>query len=107
MRNSPGVLASGVALSPGVGAAADKAYAVVVKALDNPSFDLVRDDLPAKYLALKEDRSHAQVGQRSYEMGYRAMFVMHDPVNGKTVAPTVYAGLGTCPAETVETCPKK
>lgn len=51
--------------------------------------------------------SFAQLGRRPSEMGYRAMFVMHDPVNGKPVAPTVYTGLGTCIAETVDTCLKK
>ena len=45
MRNSLGALALGITLSlgPGSAGAADKTYAVVVKAMDNPFFDLVRD----------------------------------------------------------------
>ncbi|GHD60003.1 sugar ABC transporter substrate-binding protein [Thalassobaculum fulvum] len=68
---------------------------------------MVADTLPPQIQALKEGRSHVQVGQRPFEMGYRAMFVMNDLVGGKTVAPTVYTGLDTCTAETADTCLKK
>lgn len=116
MRSSLGLLALGIALSLGVGAAgaADKTHAVVVKAMDNPFLDPVRDgcrkataEIAGAECLYVGPSSHAQVGQRPFEMGYRAMFVMHDLVNGKAVAPTVYTGLDTCTAETVDTCLKK
>lgn len=68
---------------------------------------MVADTLPPQIQALKEGRSQVQIGQRPFEMGYRAMFVMHDLANGKSVAPTVYTGLDTCTAATADTCLKK
>lgn len=68
---------------------------------------MVADTLPPQIQALKEGRSHVQVGQRPFEMGYRAMFVMHDLASGKKVEPTIYTGLDTCTAATADTCLKK
>ena len=68
---------------------------------------MVADTLPPQIQALKEGRSHVQVGQRPFEMGYRAMFVMHDLAGGKKVEPTIYTGLDTCTAATADTCLKK
>ena len=44
------------------------------------------DTLPPQMDALKAGRSHVQVGQRPFEMGYRAPVVMIELINGKTVA---------------------
>ena len=68
---------------------------------------MVADTLPPQIQALKEGRSHVQVGQRPFEMGYRAMFVLHDLASGKKVEPAVYTGLDTCTAATADTCLKK
>jgi ribose transport system substrate-binding protein len=54
--------------------------------------------------ALKAGRSHVQVGQRPFEMGYRAPSVMIDILNGKTVDPIIYTGLDECTADNAETC---
>ena len=41
------------------------------------------DTLPPQIEALKAGRSHAQIGQRPFEMGYRAPSVMIDLIEGK------------------------
>ena len=43
------------------------------------------DTLPPQIEALKAGRSHVQVGQRPFEMGYRAPTVMIDLIDGKHV----------------------
>jgi ribose transport system substrate-binding protein len=68
---------------------------------------VVADTLPPQIEALKQGRSDAQVGQRPFEMGYRAPFVMRDMVEGKTVEPIYYTGLDECTPENVATCLKK
>jgi ribose transport system substrate-binding protein len=62
------------------------------------------DTLPPQMEALKAGRSHVQVGQRPFEMGYRAPSVMLDLIEGKPVDPVIYTGLDECMQETVESC---
>jgi len=62
------------------------------------------DTLPPQMEALKAGRSHVQVGQRPFEMGYRAPSVMIDMLNGKAVDPIIYTGLDECTADNAETC---
>jgi ribose transport system substrate-binding protein len=62
------------------------------------------DTLPPQLEALKAGRSHAQVGQRPFEMGYKAPSVMLDLINGKTVESVIYTGLDECTQETAATC---
>lgn len=62
------------------------------------------DTLPPQMEALKAGRSHVQVGQRPFEMGYRAPSVMIDMLNGKTVDPIIYTGLDECTSDNAETC---
>jgi ribose transport system substrate-binding protein len=68
---------------------------------------VVADTLPPQIEALKQGRSDAQVGQRPFEMGYRAPFVMRDMVEGKKVEPIYYTGLDECTPDNVATCLKK
>jgi ribose transport system substrate-binding protein len=68
---------------------------------------VVADTLPPQIEALKQGRSDAQVGQRPFEMGYRAPFVMRDMVEGKKVDPIYYTGLDECTPDNVATCLKK
>lgn len=68
---------------------------------------VVADTLPPQIEALKQGRSDAQVGQRPFEMGYRAPFVMRDMVEGKKVEPIYYTGLDECTPADVATCLKK
>lgn len=62
------------------------------------------DTLPPQMDALKAGRSHVQVGQRPFEMGYRAPSVMIELIEGKAVEPIIYTGLDECTQETAETC---
>lgn len=62
------------------------------------------DTLPPQMEALKAGRSHVQVGQRPFEMGYRAPTVMIDLIEGKTVDPIIYTGLDECTQENAATC---
>jgi ribose transport system substrate-binding protein len=62
------------------------------------------DTLPPQMEALKAGQSHVQVGQRPFEMGYRAPGVMLDLIAGKAVDPVIYTGLDECTQETAATC---
>jgi ribose transport system substrate-binding protein len=67
---------------------------------------VVSDTLPPQIQALKEGRSHAQVGQRPFEMGYKAMYVLKDIIDGKSVSGDIYTGLDECLPSTADTCLK-
>jgi ribose transport system substrate-binding protein len=56
------------------------------------------DTLPPQTKAFREGRSHAQVGQRPFEMGYRAPDVMIQLINGESVDDPLYTGLDICNA---------
>jgi len=62
------------------------------------------DTLPPQMEALKAGRSHVQVGQRPFEMGYRAPTVMIDLINGKTVEPIIFTGLDECTQANADAC---
>jgi ribose transport system substrate-binding protein len=62
------------------------------------------DTLPPQMEALKAGRSHVQVGQRPFEMGYRAPDVMIDLIEGRPVDPVIYTGLDECTQENAEDC---
>jgi ribose transport system substrate-binding protein len=49
----------------------------------------------------------ALVGQRPFEMGYRAPSVMIDLIEGKKVEDPVFTGLDECTKDTVDTCIQK
>ena len=54
--------------------------------------------------ALKAGRSHVQIGQRPFEMGYRAPSVMIDLIDGKKVSDPLFTGLDECTPESADTC---
>jgi ribose transport system substrate-binding protein len=56
---------------------------------------------------LKDGLSDGQVGQRPFEMGYRAMYVLNDLVNGKTVPDPITIGLDVCTPENADSCKQK
>jgi ribose transport system substrate-binding protein len=62
------------------------------------------DTLPPQIAALKAGRSHVQVGQRPFEMGYKAPSVMIDLIEGKKVADPLFTGLDECTTENVDNC---
>ena len=55
----------------------------------------------------KEGLVTALVGQRPFEMGYKAPAVMIDLIEGKAVADPVFTGLDECTKDTVDTCIQK
>ena len=65
------------------------------------------DTLPPQLDALKAGRSHAQIGQRPFEMGFRAPTVLIDLINGKKVADPLYTGLDECVPTNLDKCPAK
>jgi len=54
------------------------------------------DTLPPQTQAFRDGRSHAQVGQRPFEMGLRAPDVMLQLINGEEVEDPLYTGLDVC-----------
>ena len=65
------------------------------------------DTLPPQLDALKAGRSHAQIGQRPFEMGHRAPAVLIDLIQGKKVADPLYTGLDECVPTNLDKCPAK
>lgn len=65
------------------------------------------DTLPPQLDALKGGRSHAQIGQRPFEMGYRAPTVLIDLINKKKVTDPMYTGLDECTPANLGKCPAK
>jgi len=62
------------------------------------------DTLPPQIDALKAGRSHAQIGQRPFEMGYKAPGVMIEMIKGMPTDGTLYTGLDECTPENVDNC---
>jgi ribose transport system substrate-binding protein len=54
------------------------------------------DTLPPQTQAFRDGRSHAQVGQRPFEMGYKSPDVMIRLINGEAVEDPMYTGLDVC-----------
>jgi ribose transport system substrate-binding protein len=65
------------------------------------------ETLPMQMDDLKAGLSHGQVGQRPFEMGYKAIYLLNDLTQGKTVSDPVTIGLDVCTPETIDTCKKK
>ena len=87
----------------------DNAYRQAVEPyksrLDDGSLSIiVADTLPMQMSQLKDGLSKGQVGQRPFEMGYRAMFVLKDIVEGKSVADPIYTGLDVCTPDNATSC---
>ena len=65
---------------------------------------VVADTLPMQMALLRDGLSHAQIGQRPFEMGYRSIFVLHELAAGRAVADPIYTGIDLCLPETADTC---
>lgn len=83
---------------------APQAYAQVTdqvmdKLKSNELIIIAGDTLPPQTKAFREGRSHAQVGQRPFEMGLRAPDVMIQLLNGETVDDPLFTGLDVCNTE--------
>jgi len=64
------------------------------------------DTLAMQMDLLREGLSHAQVGQRPFEMGYRAMQILRDLATPGSAPPPdpVHTGVDVCLPETADTC---
>jgi ribose transport system substrate-binding protein len=65
---------------------------------------IVADTLPMQMEQLKDGLSVGQVGQRPFEMGYKAMYIMKDLAEGKSVEDPIYTGLDVCTKANVDNC---
>ena len=62
------------------------------------------DTLPPQIQAFKEGRSHAQIGQRPYQMGNEAPDVLIKLIGGETVEDPIFTGLDPCNLEDAGIC---
>jgi len=77
-------------------------------ALASNAFSIVAADTIGDEVAIaKEGLVTALVGQRPFEMGYKAPGVMLDLINGKKVDDPVFTGLDECTKDTADTCIQK
>ncbi|MEW9805546.1 substrate-binding domain-containing protein [Mesorhizobium marinum] len=65
------------------------------------------DTIGEEVAIAKEGLVTALVGQRPFEMGYKAPTVMIDLIEGKEVADPVFTGLDECTKDTADTCIQK
>ncbi|MEZ5823759.1 MAG: substrate-binding domain-containing protein [Geminicoccaceae bacterium] len=66
---------------------------------------VVADTLPVQMDLMKEGLSLGQVGQRPFEMGYKAMYFLRDMIKeNKNLDDSTYTGLDVCTPETADTC---
>ena len=65
------------------------------------------DTLPPQLDALKAGRSHAQIGQRPFEMDDRAPSVLIDLINKKKVQDPLFTGLDECTPANLGKCPAR
>ncbi|MDE0111840.1 MAG: sugar-binding protein [Albidovulum sp.] len=65
---------------------------------------IVADTLPMQMEQLSDGLSKGQVGQRPFEMGYKAMFIMKELIAGNDVEDPIYTGLDVCTAENADSC---
>ncbi len=65
------------------------------------------DTIGEEVAIAKEGLVTALVGQRPFEMGYKAPAVMIDLISGKAVEDPVFTGLDECTKDTADTCIQK
>ena len=87
----------------------DNAYRQAVEPykakMDDGSLSIiVADTLPMQMEQLADGLSMGQVGQRPFEMGYKAMFILKDLVDGKSVEDPIYTGLDVCTTTNAKDC---
>lgn len=65
---------------------------------------VVADTLPMQLEQTRDGLGNGLVGQRPYEMGYKAMYILKDIVEGKSVDDPIYTGLDVCNNDNIDTC---
>ncbi|MBF2760702.1 MAG: sugar-binding protein [Ectothiorhodospiraceae bacterium AqS1] len=87
----------------------DNAYRQAAKPykskLDEGSLSiLVADTLPMQIEQTKDGLGNGLVGQRPFEMGYRAMYVLKEIAEGMSVEDPIYTGLDVCDNDNIDNC---
>ena len=65
---------------------------------------VVADTLPMQLEQTKDGLGNGLVGQRPFEMGYKAMYVLKEIAEGKSVEDPIFTGLDVCDNDNVDTC---
>jgi ribose transport system substrate-binding protein len=65
---------------------------------------IAADTLPMQMELLRDGLSHGQVGQRPYEMGYRAMYALRDLAQGRPLPDPLHTGIDVCLPENADRC---
>ena len=71
---------------------------------------VIADTLPMQMDDLAAGRTHGQVGQQPYNMGYKAMYVLKDIIDGNALTfdnpsnNAIYTGLDVCMKPNIESC---
>ncbi len=65
---------------------------------------VVADTLPMQLEQTRDGLGNGLVGQRPFEMGYKAMFILKDIVEGNQVEDPIYTGLDVCTNDNIDTC---
>jgi len=65
---------------------------------------VVADTLPMQLEQTKDGLGNGLVGQRPFEMGYQAMFILKDIVEGEEVEDPIYTGLDVCNNDNIDSC---
>ena len=65
---------------------------------------VVADTLPMQLEQTADGLGNGLVGQRPFEMGYKAMFVLKDIAEGKNVDDPIFTGLDVCDNSNIDTC---
>jgi len=77
------------------------------KIASNEFYIAAADTIGDEIAIAREGLVNVLVGQRPFEMGYKAPSVMIDLIEGKPVDDPVFTGLDECTKETVDTCIQK
>jgi len=70
----------------------------------NKTVIVIADTLPVQLEQLKEGFSRANVGQSPFGMGFKAMTILQQIVNGEDVPEFNFTALPVCTAENADTC---
>lgn len=62
------------------------------------------DTLPMQMEILRDGLSHGQVGQRPFDMGYRAIYVLRDLTEGRSVPSPIHTGIDVCSQQNAPHC---
>ena len=65
---------------------------------------VIADTLPDQMRLLREGWSHANIGQRPFEMGYQSVRILKELKEGRQVPEYSFTGLDICTQETVSSC---